>query len=862
MYKFQGGGPFTFQPYQSVYEPTGQLEIAEYMRKKYDETKENRDLIDRALATFETSPGDAHLVTKATDHINELLASVDASGAYERAGAVVSEAHNFLLSDKGLMLAKRSQDMRNKELEWQAEYQMKNPGVRILGFGDETWKNHISYKVNDDGSIYENIYQPLNQVQADYANEMNTMLTRISSSVDSAGNQVGVTQENADMIGELMFNSYLGDMADNIISGEWDYGDATLTGSDVGAQDYKRLMEIDLKDKFPNMKERHEAAISDIKKRIKFATQQWVNQNAMSQNLHNHGVLPTDVTNPNLSTTRRNVSVDASNQVDAVLANDETLINQLDSSQLNEIDKQTAVSQYNQQQQLKTNYQKNALQTGFTNAGVSNESADQMIQEFNFYEGTGPGSLFEGHPELYALADFMTRDNDIFDDLSQGALPIDMGIAGSNYDWEQVMSDAQYALGAATVSTVGKKVFKKSMKGFPNFWKVLATGLGAVATKEYIDYKFKGFSNVNDFLRSDRPEGKKGVLDYLNPIKNEVDFLKLQLTGQDRINWFNDLAGTNYTNNREWKQNVDRVIALWEYRKRGGDISKANGYTGVDLQKMINQQQNVVYDVGIVVPDWTYLNRFYSEAGDKNFKTNFMAEWDQSSGTVGKSIHDFRLAGSLGKTTNWHEVLGYDESDGLAQVDVNLVGIMPADIITNTPPMYYVSVKKAGKHGDGGGYANYLVQGLDTSGEMEAHQVRETMQKLQQETLIIEDNARNIVNYMQETGTSPGGIALSQPGEIRGRDIYNALIEAYTTYNGGIINKEYAALKSRDYLIQSFKQNNRTISEKIEASYEQNPSAFIDVDGQGMTLEDVYANIIWNGSETFKIYPYIETVVR
>ena len=53
MYKFQAGGPFTFQPYQSVYEPTGQLEIAEYMRKKYDETKENRDLIDKEIEIME-----------------------------------------------------------------------------------------------------------------------------------------------------------------------------------------------------------------------------------------------------------------------------------------------------------------------------------------------------------------------------------------------------------------------------------------------------------------------------------------------------------------------------------------------------------------------------------------------------------------------------------------------------------------------------------------------------------------------------------------------------------------------------------------------------------------------------------------
>ena len=29
------------------------------------------------------------------------------------------------------------------------------------------------------------------------------------------------------------------------------YGDAVLTGGDVGMQDYKRLMEIDLVDKFP-----------------------------------------------------------------------------------------------------------------------------------------------------------------------------------------------------------------------------------------------------------------------------------------------------------------------------------------------------------------------------------------------------------------------------------------------------------------------------------------------------------------------------------------------------------------------------------------------------------------------------------
>ena len=850
-YKFQQGGGFNFQPYQSVFEPTGKLEIAQYMREKYDQNKENRDLVSRALATFETSPGDAHLVTKATDHINELLAGVDSTGAYERAGAVVSEAYNYLLSDKGLTLAKRSQDMRNKELAWQAEYQMKNPGARVLGFGDEAWKTHVSYKVNDDGSIYENIYQPTNEIQADYSAEMNNMLKRIGQSVDASGNAMGITQQNADMIGELMFNSYLGDMAEEAQSGEFDYNNVTLTGSDVGMQDYKRLMEIDLKH-IANMEERHLAAIADIKKRIKFTTQQWVNQTAMSQNLKVDGVIPHDEIN-DLTKSESNVSVDASKTVDAILDNNANTLDILDNPNMTQLSKEEALIQYNIQQSLKNNFRTNALKTGLSAQGIDAGQTNQIIDEFNFYEGTGEGQLFEGHEELYILADFMTKDNDILDELLSGNLPIDMGIAGGEgFDPGQVLTDAsKYGFGVGTGSVIAKKIFKKNLKGMPNFWKTVLTTAAGVTLYNGLNYKFTGFENVNDWLRSNAPEGEKGLLDYLNPIQNEVDFIKTQLTGQSAINYFNDLAGTNYTNNDEWAQNVDRVIALWEYRKRGGNISKQHGFSGTELQNVMNSQSNIVYDTNVITPDWSKVDAYYDSIKDSDFKTNFLAQWDQSEGVVQNSITTFKLAGSLTNTTDWHSILGYDSDLGLSQVDVDLVGFLPADISTNTPPLTVVSVKKADDS-----YQNYIVQGVPVSGEVESHRTRNMMSQLKKETLVIEDNARLIANHKLSSGKT------HTKGQLKGIDVYNSLLEAYTTYNGGTINKEYAEAKASEYIIQSFRNANPEISSKIEQVYNSNPSIFVDTNGQGLTLADVYRSIIWNGSKEFQVQPYVMTTLR
>ena len=179
-----------FKDYRSVYVPMG-VEVAETLRKRYDDNKHNHDLIDRFLGSFESSDGDKINVDLAGKEVKDMLGQVINSGQYERAGAVIADAQTYLETNKGLLLAKQSMDVRKREMEWMEGEKRKG---RVLDFGAGKFKNHVSYYVADDGTEHENVYVGDSQAMMDYPAAMRNLLVGIKADWN------GITQNKADGI--------------------------------------------------------------------------------------------------------------------------------------------------------------------------------------------------------------------------------------------------------------------------------------------------------------------------------------------------------------------------------------------------------------------------------------------------------------------------------------------------------------------------------------------------------------------------------------------------------------------------------------------------------------------------------------
>ena len=244
---------YNLQPYVSQYVNPMSVEVNELLRGRYDQNKESKDLIDRTLAQMEVMEGDKAILEGAKEDVRKELASIVEKGNYEDATLQVQDAANSVETNTGLLAARKSMANRKQEIEFQREARMK--GIQILDFGHQASKNHVSYYYDKESeSFVTDVYEPMSEQQLDYDKEMRDLLVTIKADSDGKGWE-GITQHKADKVASLIYQNYL--------------------VSDAGAQDMRRLMELDLPQDI-DVETRAQLAKNDIMKRIKGLTRQYV----------------------------------------------------------------------------------------------------------------------------------------------------------------------------------------------------------------------------------------------------------------------------------------------------------------------------------------------------------------------------------------------------------------------------------------------------------------------------------------------------------------------------------------------------------------------------------------------------------
>ena len=248
---------FEFQPYVSQYVDPQSVGVNKILRERFDNNRANKDLIDRTLGSMEVLEGDKYLVEGSKQRVRDTLTQYAGAGNWEDSGIVLDELVTSLESDRGLQLAKQSQANRANELKFIREAGIK--GVRMLDFGQGKANNHASYTYDGEAGTYvENVYEPMSQTQLDYDAEMASLLKTIKpDSYQRKDGSIwrGISKGKADRTAAELYNSYL--------------------ASDAGAQDMRRLMELDLP-KNIDPAERAEMAKNDIMGRMKALTHQYV----------------------------------------------------------------------------------------------------------------------------------------------------------------------------------------------------------------------------------------------------------------------------------------------------------------------------------------------------------------------------------------------------------------------------------------------------------------------------------------------------------------------------------------------------------------------------------------------------------
>lgn len=232
---------YQLQPYVSQYVNPYSVEVNQILRERWDKNKAQKDKIDVTLGSWNTLPGDAHLVDKAKEQTKGKLENFIDYGNYEDAGMAVSEVLVDLEGDRGLKAAKQSYDVRQKELEYMQEASIKD-GTKFLDFGRDAAQSHVSYYKNDKGEYVENVYKFTNEAMQDYDKEMAGMLKTIKADWS------GISRHKADKVAEALLPTYL--------------------NSTAGDQDYRRLTQIDgMSDK---------EAVNNIRQRLQSFTDQYI----------------------------------------------------------------------------------------------------------------------------------------------------------------------------------------------------------------------------------------------------------------------------------------------------------------------------------------------------------------------------------------------------------------------------------------------------------------------------------------------------------------------------------------------------------------------------------------------------------
>jgi len=232
---------YELKPYVSQYVNPFKAESAAILRERWDTNKAAKDTIDVTLGAMDTLKGDKHLVESAKGQVRDKMSNYVDQGNWEDSGLLVSEVMTDLESDRGLRSAKLSFAARKQELDYMNEATIKT-GANFLDFGRGSADTHVSYYKNEEGEYVENVYQPLNESEQDYAANMASMVGNIKA------DYTGISRRKADAIAAGLTQMY-------------------LQGT-VGDQDYRRLTQIE---GFT-----HDEALTDINQRMQSLTDQQI----------------------------------------------------------------------------------------------------------------------------------------------------------------------------------------------------------------------------------------------------------------------------------------------------------------------------------------------------------------------------------------------------------------------------------------------------------------------------------------------------------------------------------------------------------------------------------------------------------
>jgi len=499
----------------SVYNSTGNKEIALMLRQRYDQNRDRTDLLQQMMASVQTRPGDISIKDNVAAKIDTELGNVIETGRFEMATAAIGSSENIFKTDRGLILAQQSYNNRQGELQWMQE---NSTSETVLDWGKESYNSGVSYYQDEKtGEWVENVYQPQAEIMEDYGKEQRAMLKTISA------DWTGISAAKADDIAWMLTQVYLSD--DNR----------------VGKQQYRYLTALGPFKDMPDEDEKHTSAITHVYDQFRALTNQYIHTKKSQNTVNNVKTL-------NQNNVKGLEGFWAGKHLDKG-----NVSRDLDSSNPGYMDHLDDVYwDFNPN----TPQDPRALQESIEVLKSSDRAAlraqgknEEEINEYLLLKyGTGD------HPEfspLMGLVDYLTvqTESDIFGDAFGNLNP---GIVEQGVD---ALSTAGTAWGGAQVAQgLYNFTFGKKLKVANKVFKYVFLGKGAydVVTENLLGE----YNNVRD-------------TDWGIGLNDEEKLLRI-LTDVD---WVNKKLNTNYSaDDPYYKQAINNALGLLEYRKNmGGD---------------------------------------------------------------------------------------------------------------------------------------------------------------------------------------------------------------------------------------------------------------------------------------------------
>jgi hypothetical protein len=632
---------FEFKPYKSVFTPTGRPEVAQMLRQRYDENREQTDLVQQLLASIETRPGDSTLKDAAGDRINTELGGIIKSGRYELAGVALGNAKNILNTDPGLKAAQASYENRMADLKFLEEEGAKGP---TIDWGADDWATGVSYIEGEDGTMKENVYQRQATTMYDYGKEKRSMLKTISA------DWTGISPDKAALIAETLLSTYLGGT------------------NAIGEQEFRYLMTKTNLSEVENMDERQTSAIEKIRGDFQALTLQYVHQKKSedTQNLSKEiKVGKTGFWNKKLITGQNYTNIDASSdEVSNYIKNVQEIHW--------DFDPKTPISY--EDTRMAVNMLKIDAIAALEQSGQY--TSDQIEKHISMiYDLTGNN---EKYLPLAGLMDYLTLDlgpwNDrkdgVFGDVEDkfgrladegiGDVGLDaVGAAGSTYIGLQLLQGAWNTFGGKKVKLL-KTIFGN--KGL--------LSLGAGSGSIMYDLANNNIFNERNNVRDPKPWLIGDV-----QMSEEESFKWIMLNNLD---WVNEKLGTEYTlDDPNYQQAVKNGLALLDWRKNHG---------GDEMDNIADSGKGTAFEGKVLgINDATIL---------RNINTKL----------EGAGPTDFRLIGSGGRAS-WHDVLHgkniVNEFKDISKKEINFKfkGIVQGSIRHDIPLSLRLEVHSDDKNG-------------------------------------------------------------------------------------------------------------------------------------------------------------------